>query len=122
MNQTEHLLSCLAEECAEVAHRVSKALRFGLTEVQPGQPLTNAERIAKELNDLMAVAELLEESGLVPRAGTMRAIEQKKIKVRQFMEYAEQVGALTYNATVHRPGGTPGPSSTPCSALPPKDL
>ncbi len=98
MNQSEHLLSCLAEECAEVAQRVSKALRFGLTEVQPGQPLTNAERIAQELNDLVAVAELLEEAGLVPRTGTMPAIEQKKSKVRLFMEYAEQVGALTYNA------------------------
>jgi hypothetical protein len=35
MNPTEHLLSCLAEECAEVAQRASKSLRFGLSEVQP---------------------------------------------------------------------------------------
>lgn len=28
MNRTEHLLSCLAEECAEVAQRVSKAVEL----------------------------------------------------------------------------------------------
>lgn len=94
MNRNEHLLSCLAEECAEVAQCVSKALRFGLLEVQPGQSLTNAERIAQELNDLVAVAELVEEAGLVPSTGTFAAIEQKKAKVRLFMEYAESVGAL----------------------------
>jgi len=30
MNRTEHLLVCLAEECAEVGQAVAKALRFGL--------------------------------------------------------------------------------------------
>ncbi len=35
MNRRDHLLDILAEECAEVAIRVSKALRFGLDEV-PG--------------------------------------------------------------------------------------
>lgn len=45
MKRHEHLLSILAEECCEVGQRVSKALRFGLDEVQPGQDLSNAERI-----------------------------------------------------------------------------
>ncbi len=51
------LLTILAEECCEVGQRVSKALRFGLMEVQPGQPLSNAERISEELGDLLATAE-----------------------------------------------------------------
>jgi NTP pyrophosphatase (non-canonical NTP hydrolase) len=53
------LLTILAEECCEVGQRVSKALRFGLMEIQPGQPLSNAERIAEELGDLLATAEEL---------------------------------------------------------------
>lgn len=53
------LLTILAEECCEVGQRVSKALRFGLMEIQPGQPLSNAERIASELGDLLATAEEL---------------------------------------------------------------
>lgn len=51
------LLTILAEECCEVGQRVSKALRFGLMEIQPGQPLSNAERISEELGDLLATAE-----------------------------------------------------------------
>jgi hypothetical protein len=35
INETDHLLACLAEECAEVSQRVMKALRFGINEIQP---------------------------------------------------------------------------------------
>jgi hypothetical protein len=94
MNKANHLLTCLAEECAEVSHRICKAMRFGLEEIQPGQSLTNAQRIAEELDDLVAVIEMLEDEGLVPRTGTTQSIERKKAKVRSFMEYAEQCGAL----------------------------
>ena len=93
MNRTEHLLSCLAEECAEVAHRVSKALRFGLTEIQSGQSLTNAQRIAQELNDLIAIKELLRENGVDLRLDH-HAVEAKKAKVLAFVEYARNIGAL----------------------------
>ena len=56
MVRREHLLTCLAEECTEVGQRVTKALRFGLAEVQAGQTLTNRQRIAEEYRDLVAVA------------------------------------------------------------------
>ncbi len=97
MNRTEHLLSCLAEECAEVAQRVSKALRFGLDEVQPGQDFTNAQRIGQEFHDLLAVVEMLEDEGALDRPTDTHAIERKKAKVLSFMEYAEQCGTLTPN-------------------------
>lgn len=103
MNRTEHLLSCLAEECAEVAQRVSKALRFGLDEVQPGQPLTNAQRIGQEFADLLAVVEMLEDEGAMDRPTDTHAIERKKAKVLAFMEYAEQCGALTPNEALCGP-------------------
>lgn len=94
MNRTEHLLSCLAEECAEVAQRASKALRFGLAEIQPGQELTNAQRIGQEFHDLLAVMEMLEEAGALARPTDTHAIERKKAKILAYMEYAEQCGAL----------------------------
>src|SRR6478609_8921168 len=87
MTEQELLLCCLAEECAEVAQRVSKALRFGLGEVQPGQPKDNAQRIVDELNDLMAVAMMLEGRGL-SRFGQTAAIEAKKAKVRAYLDYS----------------------------------
>lgn len=94
MNRTEHLLICLAEEAAEVSHRVSKALRFGLTEIQEGQPLTNAQRICQEFHDMLAIVELLEESGALERSPDTNAIERKKAKVLGWMQYAEQCGTL----------------------------
>lgn len=87
MTETEHLLCCLAEECAEVAQRVSKALRFGLEEIQPGQPLNNAERITGELTDLFAVAQMIEGRG-IPRFGATVDVEAKQAKVRRYLEYS----------------------------------
>jgi len=54
MTLDEHLLICLAEECSEVVQRITKALRFGLDEVQPGQEFTNSQRIGQELIDVAA--------------------------------------------------------------------
>lgn len=53
MNITEHLLVIAMEETAEVQQRISKAIRFGLSEVQEGQSLNNAQRIMYELTDLL---------------------------------------------------------------------
>lgn len=54
------LLTILMEECGEVVQRCSKALRFGLLEVQPGQELTNATRLAHEIGDVLKMVEVLE--------------------------------------------------------------
>ena len=93
MNRSEHLLTILGEECAEIAQRASKALRFGLDEVQPGKDLTNEQRIWKEMSDLAAVAEMLialRGSGGLDR----RDIEAKKEKVEEFLAYSKQCGTL----------------------------
>lgn len=91
----EHLLVMLMEECDEVSQRASKALRFGLREVQKGQQLTNAQRIIYEFNDLIAIMEVLEERALIPRIVDMEAINHKKRKVLEFLEYSKQCGTLT---------------------------
>lgn len=96
MNRTEHLLFIAAEECAEVAQRLSKAARFGLTEIQPGQPLTNAERIVEEWTDLVGVMEMLVEQGAieVPTVKMITAREIKKTKVEKFLAYSVECGTL----------------------------
>lgn len=95
MNANEHLLQCLSEECSEVAHRVSKALRFGLGDIQSGQELNNAQRIRQELNDLQAVIELLDDSGVISKTPCTDAITAKKLKVAKYMEHARSNGAIT---------------------------
>src|SRR4051812_44414709 len=90
MNETEHLLTCLLEECSEVIKDCSKSLRFGLDDrnvLDPSGP-TNRERIVAELNDLVAVVELLEERGHLQIWESDGLKEAKKQKVLSFMEYA----------------------------------
>ena len=94
MNRPEHLLICLAEECSEVSQRVSKALRFGLSEVQPGQELNNAQRIELEANDLISVLEILEDEGVIRLRGSEEVRERKKAKLAKFMDYAKECGSL----------------------------
>lgn len=55
MTRDELLLVQVMEECDELSQRVSKALRFGLEQVQPGQELNNRDRIYQEYYDLRAV-------------------------------------------------------------------
>ena len=95
MNRMEHLLSIAAEEAVEVAQRATKALRFGLNEVQPGQELSNLERMRGELCDLLAAFEMVyDEAG--QRFGIdLDAIAAKKAKVGKFLAYSRDLGTLT---------------------------
>ena len=94
MNKVEYLLTCLAEEAVEVAQRATKAMRFGCDEVQPGQPLSNVQRISQELSEVFALAELLEEEGVRILPLSSDAIERKREKVAVFMKYSRECGTL----------------------------
>lgn len=88
MNELEYLLMVVAEECGEVAQRASKAARFGMSEIQPGQPDDNRRRMERELADLMATAELL---GLRVREED-KAVKVEKLK--KFMALSREKGML----------------------------
>jgi len=94
MNRREHLLNILAEECTEVVGRVSKALRFGLDEVQPGQSLSNRQRIMVEVNDVYAILKMLNDEGVIDPTPDMAAIDVKVAKVERFLEYSRDCGTL----------------------------
>ena len=102
MNRSEYLLTCLAEECAEAAQRVSKALRFGLREVQPGQPLTNDDRICDELRDLIAVAHILHSEGVIgwfmPES---LDVTSKRDKIERFMAISREQGCIEAERVSH---------------------
>lgn len=88
--ETAYLLTQLADECMEVAQRAHKSLQFGLAQVQPSQPLSNAERVTEELYDLVATIDMLTERGLLKKPdldiaeGKYRA---KKAKVLRYMAF-----------------------------------
>ena len=81
------LLVILMEECAEVTQRASKALRFGVSEVQPGQPHTNAERLTDEIGDLIAVlARLTDEGGILNPVLIENAATKKEAKLEKYLQ------------------------------------
>lgn len=97
MTETEHLLTVVAEECAEVAQRVSKALRFGLHEIQPGHQFQNGERIMHEVDDLIGAISECQIRGILPNnfwPGSIR----KREKIHEFLAYSRKVGTLTDGA------------------------
>jgi len=79
-------LIILMEEALEVVHRASKALRFGLSEIQPGQPYTNAARISREVGDFFAVAALAVEEKTLFESDIMSNHAVKGGKLAKYMQ------------------------------------
>lgn len=97
MTRTELLLTQLSEECNEVGQRASKAIRFGLDEIQKGQNLTNAERIIYEFIDLITVIEKLANENLLPNMQDVKFenySHAKHIKIEKWLKYSEDCGVL----------------------------
>lgn len=107
MNRIEHLLTILVEECVETSQRATKALRFTLDEVQPGQEMTNAERLVYEFNDIVAIMEMLYDEELIPKVYDNEAIAAKKEKVEKFLKYSQQLGTLQQNVVIPPPPSPP---------------
>lgn len=98
MTETEYLLVCLAEECAETQHAVAKALRFGLANAPEGAILDNAAQLALELVDVLAVRELLIRSAALPGYGgrvLRMARNEKQAKVREHLALARRRWIVT---------------------------
>lgn len=87
-NDEQHLLMILAEECSELAKEALKAARFGMDRIEPGQTLSNYDRIVTELSDVLAVAEMLNLKHRPYRIG------EKQHKVREAMKLSASLGRL----------------------------
>jgi hypothetical protein len=84
------------EECAEIQKEAAKALRFGLDDHAPNAPETsNADGIALECVDLLAIIEMLEERHIIPSMKTPERLQKKKDKVLKYMRYAQGCGTLS---------------------------
>ena len=94
MDRTEHLLTILSEECAEVSQRVTKSLRFGINETQEGQELNNADRLTYELSDLFAVYEMLVSEGVIPKVEDNHDLNIKKKRVEKYLLISKGLGRL----------------------------
>lgn len=98
MNRNEHILTTIAEECAEVAKECAKALRFGLHDKDPFKEdsTPNRDNICTEMAQLMAMIDLAADLGLIPTNCTYlrlsKAYDEKGPKFLAMTEYSKKRG------------------------------
>ena len=83
------IMNILSEECAEVVQAVSKCNRFGLDNIKPGKPLTNAQHLEGEIGDLLAMVDLLQLKGIVTSEGLEAAKLAKVEKLKKWSNIYE---------------------------------
>ena len=94
MTRQEHLLTITGEECSEVHQRCSKAMRFGMAEIEPIQTATKMERVVLDFNDLVAAMEMLYDcpiNDLISR----NLVSAKKTKIETYLEYSKECGTIS---------------------------
>ena len=84
------LILIFMEECAEAAHRASKLSRFGIDETQPGQTLTNRQRLSIEYGQIIAIASLLSQEDMISELVVQHAVDEKKEKLRKYMQHSKE--------------------------------
>jgi predicted house-cleaning noncanonical NTP pyrophosphatase (MazG superfamily) len=85
------LLTILIEECAEIQQRATKALRFGLDEIQPGQPFTNKYRLGSEVGDLMEVVQRCLAATVLRETAIEEGRVHKKKQLDKYMQTEKPV-------------------------------
>lgn len=79
-----------------MAHRISKALRFGMTDTMPGQFRTNEDWLLDEFNELVGMMQMLREEGIIKKAiFNQQTSDDKKERVERFLKYSQEMGTLT---------------------------
>ncbi len=87
MNLKEYILTCIGEEGAEIAQASSKCLRFGMVDFHPQNGMQpNGDRLIQEVNDLIAMVEVLGENGFMDTS-KLNAWEVKLAKKEKFYKY-----------------------------------
>lgn len=97
MNRREQLITIAAEECAEVAQRLSKVNRFGWGQRQTPQHPTNVDRVMAEFYDLVAVLEMAGfpiREELANHVYANDLIDRKKEKVEAHLVESAALGTL----------------------------
>lgn len=94
MNKEQSAFNQLIEECAEISIIASKIKRFGLDSFSPLDPeqTTNRKLLIRELNDLMAAIEIINDRTDLDYSPDAKSIEMKKQKVQHFENISTEMG------------------------------
>lgn len=99
INRQQALLIKLSEECTELSQRASKSIRFGLSEVEPGQDKDNLTRLADEFFDVITVVEILltEHPELREKFSVSSdTFPSKKSRLDKYMKYSQELGIIEW--------------------------
>lgn len=91
----QYLIGMLGEECNEIGKLCSKSQRFGLNSINPETNISNDEAICEEINDALAVIELLNKEFNLGFQINREKIDKKQKKMEKFLEYSISVGLVT---------------------------
>lgn len=97
MNLTQFYLTKLAEEASEVAQIALKTQQFGMNEKRRDQPYLNYERIHQELDDLLTIVDLLNTHCGLGYRSSQEAINRKKERVAEYLQYSVDLGQVNLN-------------------------
>lgn len=96
MNNLQFLLLKIGEEAKEIGLVADKTIQFGLDSNNNGQlSLTNKEHLFKEMNDLLAVVEMLNEECGLGFTPDPQAIAEKKKKVQHYRSITQELGNMS---------------------------
>jgi NTP pyrophosphatase (non-canonical NTP hydrolase) len=84
-NELREILIILQEECNEVAKEICKIMRYGPDQIKPGTDFTNIQHLERELGDLLAMVELLQDKNVgITLKGMNKAKKKKFEKLKQW--------------------------------------
>lgn len=96
MTRKEILFLKLMEESAEINHRVSKGLRFGLDHKKPGTDKTNKELLRDEIIDFVCILTLIEDEGYMEfPIPSEEEVEERAARIEKYLEVSKEQGTLT---------------------------
>jgi len=96
MDKEQSLYNQLMEECNEISIIASKIKRFGIDSYDPTNPeqTTNRVLLARELNDLLAAVELINDYTDLAFKPDHTAIERKKQKIARYENISRELGKV----------------------------
>lgn len=84
-----HYLACVGEECGEIQQEISKALRFGVDDVNPKTKEKNIVAVLREFNDLCGAMTKLFDCE-IGELIVKELIKEKQERIEKWLKYAEK--------------------------------
>lgn len=83
MTKIDFYLTQLASECVETAHEITKALQFGLDDINPKTGEKNRDAIVREYLDVVGSMEALISERIIPEIASSGLAESRRARIEK---------------------------------------